>query len=289
MKPPFFSATPTGGFSPAGRRPPRQTNVERARVAYEILRESNPLLPPLPDDAPLVDMPGAPRQRGPHRNSEHTARWRPIPKQLWGRLMSLVEEFEVQTHLPGRQGALKQSGVSVFRNLLFGFLNPRSGQCDPSYEALAARSGLSRATVHKGLARLEAFGLIERVRRVVPRAMMLNGRRIGTTYEQTSNGYRLSPPRRISLFIEIPPKAAELWEKWLTAWQAMLADVAELLKSSESNFPTESTHSYFNRTSERPASPLDAALERLGQAIRRCSEGVTRGDAYGEPPKAAHI
>ena len=284
MKPSFLT-TPAGGFSPAGRKPARMSDSERAALAYEILRESNPLLPPLSDEARLGVVSGARRQRGgPHRRSEHTARWRPIPKQLWGRLMSLVEEFDRNTKVPRQQGALKQSGVNVYRGLLFGFLHPRSGQCDPSYEALAARTGLSRATVHKALERLELFGLIERTRRGVPRAMMLNGRRIGTTYEQTSNGYRLSPPRRISLFIDIPPKAAELWDGWVKAWQSMLSEVAELLKSSESNFSTESTPSNLYLGAERPSSPLDAALMRLSAAIRRSEESTAYGGAGGASP-----
>lgn len=65
----------------------------------------------------------------------------------------------------GLGGAVGQSALLVLQSLLFDFLNYRTGQLDPSYEGIAKKTGLSRATVARALARLKSLGIVHWVRR----------------------------------------------------------------------------------------------------------------------------
>lgn len=211
-----------------------------------------------------------PHERSVHRNSQFGQQWRPIPAVLRTRLLGLVEGFERATRGAGKQGLLKLSGVAVFRALLFQFLDPRSGRCDPSYETLAERAGVGRTTAYKALARLEQVGVIERTRRLVWVPLVLNGRVIGRKAQQTSNAYRLGPPRRVGLFgAAVPAEMAEAWDKWMRSWQAFMADLADFFaKSSEFTFGTESTPIVLSNAFRPENSGLQSALDRLGEAIK---------------------
>jgi hypothetical protein len=55
----------------------------------------------------------------------------------------------------------------VLDALLFEFLSMATGLCCPGYKALMKRTGLCRASVAEGLARLETCGIIRVVRRLV--------------------------------------------------------------------------------------------------------------------------
>ncbi len=79
-----------------------------------------------------------------------------------------AEALDRRTRLPGQHGGvLKRTGLMVFKTLLFGFANITTGRCDPSFETLTRASGCARSTVAVALGRLEAAGLVERVRRQV--------------------------------------------------------------------------------------------------------------------------
>lgn len=78
----------------------------------------------------------------------------------------------------------------VLHTLVFDFYNFRTGQLDPSYEAIAARAGVGRATVARGLALLKRLGLIDWIRRCFGQTDA-DGR---YQLEQDTNAYRLVPP-----------------------------------------------------------------------------------------------
>jgi len=50
-----------------------------------------------------------------------------------------------------RRGGVPYGWMRVYEALLFGFYNPRSGECFPSHQALAAKSGCSVSTVQRAL------------------------------------------------------------------------------------------------------------------------------------------
>ncbi len=91
-----------------------------------------------------------------------------IDRNARARLMFHAEALDRRTRLPGQHGGvLKRTGLAVLKALLFGFANVATGRCDPSFDTLARAAGVARSTVAVALRRLEAAGLLERVRRQV--------------------------------------------------------------------------------------------------------------------------
>ena len=89
-----------------------------------------------------------------------------IDRNERARLLFQAEALDRRTHQPGQHGGcLKRTGLAVFRALLFHFANAVTGRCDPGYDALARAAGVARSTVAVALGRLEAAGLLARIRR----------------------------------------------------------------------------------------------------------------------------
>jgi DNA-binding transcriptional ArsR family regulator len=89
-----------------------------------------------------------------------------LDRNARARLMVHAEALDRRTRRPGQHGGiLKRTGLAVLNALLFGFANVATGRCDPSFDTLARAAGVARSTVAVALRRLEAAGLLERVRR----------------------------------------------------------------------------------------------------------------------------
>jgi hypothetical protein len=115
-----------------------------------------------------------------------------IDRNARARLLFHAEALDRRTRLPGRHGGvLKRTGLAVLRALLFGFANIVTARCDPSFDTLARVSGCARSTVAVALSRLEAAGLLERVRRQVGRVRYSNAYRFPAA--ETLPGPRISP------------------------------------------------------------------------------------------------
>ena len=84
----------------------------------------------------------------------------PIAKPDRGKLMALAERLNADTREPRQQGALKQTGIAVFRALLFRRWNHYTGQCNPSYVTIANDAGVSVRSVARAVARLRQAGLL---------------------------------------------------------------------------------------------------------------------------------
>ncbi len=92
----------------------------------------------------------------------------------WGRMSRAVrarryanaERFDRATKQAGRHGGvIGHTALKVYHALLFGFFNLKTGQLDPSYDAIAKRANLCRKAVWAALRRLKALGLIAWTRR----------------------------------------------------------------------------------------------------------------------------
>ena len=70
------------------------------------------------------------------------------------------------------------------------------GQLYPSHQALAEKAGVGLRTVARHLERMEAIGLLTRIRRLVRRPWPEGGRG-AVRVEQTSNAYMLTFPRQV--------------------------------------------------------------------------------------------
>jgi hypothetical protein len=107
-------------------------------------------------------------------------------KQLYWHL----EQFERQTRAPGRQdGAIGRNGLAVVRALLFKFMNWKTGRLDPSQAKIADAAAISESSVERGLAKLQAAGVVNWLRRCVADVQSAGG----FLMRQISNAYAVLP------------------------------------------------------------------------------------------------
>ena len=128
-----------------------------------------------------------------------------IDRNARARLMVHAEGLDRRTRLPGQHGGcLKRTGLAVLRALLFHFANVITGRCDPAYDALAKAAGVARSTVAVALRRLEAAGLLERVRRQVGLRRFTNAYVFRKSENQPQTTNKLKTPeskRRANPFV----------------------------------------------------------------------------------------
>jgi predicted transcriptional regulator len=156
--------------------------------------------------------------------------------------------------------ALGAGAVRVYEELLtLARLN--RGHVYPSYDRLAERTGLGRATVARGLAQLEAIGLLVRQRRF----RRVEGAGPGPRYAQTSNVYRPTPPAAL------PARILTHLPRWMRP--APLPD-DEVQREAERQGETRAmlaTLSCRDLARATVGGPLGRMLARLGARIDRGS------------------
>jgi hypothetical protein len=118
----------------------------------------------------------------------------PLDRNAKAKLLFAAEALERSTKPKGgRRGVLGYTAVAVLKALVLGFLRRGDGLCCPSVAAICERTGLSRSAVFEGLARLEAAGVVRRVRRLARRVINFGGlARLTTT--QATNLYSFAGP-----------------------------------------------------------------------------------------------
>jgi DNA-binding MarR family transcriptional regulator len=115
-----------------------------------------------------------------------------IDRNARARLLFHAEALDRRTRLPGQHGGiLKRTGLAVLRALLFHFANVVTARCDPSFDTLARAAGVARSTAAVALGRLEAAGLLTRIRRQVGLVRYSNAYRFPAA--ETLPGPRISP------------------------------------------------------------------------------------------------
>ena len=133
----------------------------------------------------------------------------------------------------------------MLRILLFHFHNVASGRCDPSLDTIAKAAGMARSTVIAALNRLEAAGIIERIRRA--QWKRVDGRK---RCVQWSNAYLLNVP---------------------SCFRKEEGDYAISGKSSETGNRPPTTAADIKNPLPMP-DDVAAALARLGNAIAARAE-----------------
>ena len=99
-------------------------------------------------------------------STKQPVQWGRMSRAERARRFANAERFDRATKQPGRHGGtIGRTGLLVYRTLLFGFFNLKTGQLDPSYDAIAKKAGLCRKAVWTALRRLRALGLINWTRR----------------------------------------------------------------------------------------------------------------------------
>ena len=78
-----------------------------------------------------------------------------------GRIMQDAHDYNALNRKPGQHnGPLTHAYLVVLRTLLFSFHHQVTGECFPSYAAIAKRSGVSRTSVGVAIKALELAGLL---------------------------------------------------------------------------------------------------------------------------------
>lgn len=155
-------------------------------------------------DLPPISLP-VPPQKEPHprpwrKGSLFGEFRRPIDRNDRVRIIAAAEALERRTKLPGkRDGVIGQSGLAILRALLFHFLDPKSGQLDPSYKQMRTQTTFCMQTISQALKRLAASGILEIQRRMTRRWIFVRNPFTGLFerrdhVEQCTNAYMVNNP-----------------------------------------------------------------------------------------------
>ena len=187
-------------------------------------------------------------------------RFTPLPKKAAARLWHRAREWDRTTRAPGRHGGkVGRVGLLVLHSLIFDFLNHRTGQLDPSYEGIAKKAGVSRASVGRALARLKALGILSWVRRCV--GELREGRFV---LAQERNAYAVQGEGQWQGYRPAPelPAAPEPG-----TWGAPASVPGAVAQAAQDRAMGLSQGAMVTALRSDPGDPLAAALARMGEAL----------------------
>ena len=144
-------------------------------------------------------------------STRQPVRWTRIDRRSATKIFHQARALDRRSHVAGKHGGrIGHTGILVLECLIFDHLNWRTGQLDPSYEAIAAKANLARSTVGAALRRLKELGILNWLRRC--EETMEGGRYV---LRQISNAYAVLPPslwRAVGLLpAKAPPPAPGAW------------------------------------------------------------------------------
>jgi len=127
------------------------------------------------------------------------ARGIPLDRNAKARIMVYARAYTAQHRVPGQhRGPLTRAFIEVLEALLWAFHNSRSGQCFPSYEAIAEKAQCCRDTVYEAIRALEAADILTWVNRIVREQVRERDLFGKWTYRwrivRTSNAYAFRDP-----------------------------------------------------------------------------------------------
>ena len=185
----------------------------------------------------------------------------PLDRNAKARIWAYAQAYTARLRQKGQhRGPLTRATLDVLRALLWGFHNRHTGRCFPSYEAIAEAAKVSRATVARAIAVLEAAALMSWENRLVRQrvaVMGLFGREWQSVPRRTSNAYSFHDPQ-------------------IANWPAL----PESQNSTETPIRESSPQAPLTTRCLNPANRLDAMLLRLGKSIFRREEEDAQ-KAYG--------
>lgn len=203
-----------------------------------------------------IQLPRGDRQRVLRNSKPYEAGagfFRSISSQLGSQIMQAARRFSwesMRARAKGkRRGALTDIDVQILEAMIFVFMDWKTGRLEPTYAAIAAKTGRGRATIAASLARLEKAGLLERMRRF-KRIEGADGQKTPQV-EQAPNAYRVSLPQRLAALIGVGRRRAPPPEDHEHAAIAALIQ-RDVHETEDTGKPT-----------------MGAALERLEQGIHQ--------------------
>jgi hypothetical protein len=186
-------------------------------------------------------------------------RFAPLSKKEAARRWHKARRFDRQTHKPGKHGGIiGRTGLAVLYTLLFDFLDYATGRLDPSYDAIAAKSGVCRRTVVNAVRRLKELGLLHWQRRCREDKDEAGRFRL----RQETNAYAVLPPTQWRGYAEPAPAPLPYPDTWgaTPPLPDALAQAADELRFGQRRTALALLES-------DPGAGLAAALARLGRVI----------------------
>ena len=161
---------------------------------------------------------------------------------------------------PGQhRGPLTRATLDVLRALLWRFHNWSTGRCFPSYERIADSARVHRATVARAIAALEQQGVLTWENRLVRQGVAIQGL-LGPQWvlvpRRTSNAYRFYDYRRDAFGRLVDGPSSPKSQNSTGTMSQENQKLAHKQAEHAASLPLD------------PDNPLEAALLRLGQAMR---------------------
>ncbi len=173
----------------------------------------------------------------------------PLDRNAKARIWAYAQGYTALHRRRGQhRGPLTRASLDVLRSLLWGFHNAHTGRCFPSYEAIAEKAKVHRATVARAIAALEAGGVLTWENRLVRQRVAmpgLIGRMVLLVPRRTSNAYSFRDPQ---------PQTRPDSPKSQNSAGTTFKDSFSLTEGREVA-PLD------------PSNPLEAVLIRLGKAV----------------------
>lgn len=185
-----------------------------------------------------------------------------------GRIMQRAHDYNLANRKPRQHnGPLTHACLLVLQALLFSFHHQRTGECFPSYEAIAAKSGVHRSTVAEAIKALETARILTWSHRI-GRAW----RRVRDAFTGKLEWMSIVVRRSNGYVFLAPPAPAKDTSSRAARRDAKPAASAQGSKSGSASGPN--SDSFYNTKPIVPcpapemADGLQAALERLGSCFQ---------------------
>ena len=184
----------------------------------------------------------------------------PLDRNAKARIWAYAQARTARLRRPGQhRGPLTRATLDVLRTLLWHFHNRASGRCFPSYERIADSARVHRATVARAIAALEREGVLTWENRLVRQRVAIEGL-FGPQWtmvpRRTSNAYRFYDYRRDAFGRPVDEPTSPKSQKPIGTTSQENQKLAHEQAERGAVVPLD------------PANSLEAALLRLGQAMR---------------------
>ena len=188
-----------------------------------------------------------------------TIRFQPIPKKEATKLWHRARDFDRRTRQAGKHGgSVGHAALQVLHALIFDFLNYRTGQLDPSYEAIARKANVCARTVATALKRLRELGILNWVRRCAE--SWQDGRFV---LEQETNAYGVLPATQWRGYRPPPEASGPMPGTWGDHPPLPSQIEQAIIERQEGG----GLRSVIGILDADPGDALAAALARLGRAM----------------------
>jgi hypothetical protein len=185
-------------------------------------------------------------------------RFHPMPRREAYAAYRKLREWN-RTRTAGKYGgSIGAACLRVFECLVFDFMNFKTGQLDPSYDAIARKTGYGRATIATALKRLKDLGALHWVRR----CFRTTDARGAFRLEQDTNAYAILPPSQWRGYIEAPAPAMHPSE-----WGAA-PPLPDVITQAVADYRTGGIDMMLRALRDDPGDKLAQALARLGSGLK---------------------